>query len=767
MKTRQHVANLLLLGISFAGLLAGLVLRWSGRPDWAIYALLAGSIPILAAVLVDSVASLLRRDVGLDIIALLSIGGAVALGEYAAAGVIGLMLSGGRALEGFAEARARREMSALLARVPRTACRHDADGLETVPLDSIVAGDRLLIRPGETTPVDGVLAGGGTAVLDESALTGEPIPVTRGPGERIRSGCVNAGAPFDLLATCNAAESTLAGIVLLVKAAQDDKAPSSRLADRAAFIFTPLAVAVAGAAWALTGDPVRALAVMVVATPCPLILGVPVAVVSGVSRCAGRGVLVKGGGALERLARVRRLFLDKTGTLTAGRARVTGIEAAPGVEPDEVLRLAASLDQVSQHALAETVIAAARQRGLRLQLPSGAHEEPGAGVAGLLEGRSVSVGSYAFVAARAAPAPWGGRILRRIGYEGGTAVFIAADGRMLGAILLADEIRPETPRAVRLLRAAGIQHLTMLTGDRRDVAEAVGAALGLDDVRAELQPGDKLAAVAEARRAGPAGSACAMVGDGVNDAPALAAADVGVAMGARGSGASSEAADVVLLVDRLDRLAEAIVISQGARRIALQTVGIGMGLSMLAMLVAAFGFLPPVAGALLQEGIDVAAILNALRVLRVRVPGRPRATLPAGEVARLEAEHGELLDTVARLRTVADRLATMPALEAAAALTEVERLVREQLVPHERSDDNELYPRIERALGGGDPIAAMHRTHREIAALGGRLGRMVAELPPEGPDGDAANDFRRVLYGLDAILRLHFAQENELYYGLA
>lgn len=759
---RKRVLNLGLLACAAGGLAAGLGARWALDADWAPWLILAGAVPVLAAVLFDSLASLVRREVGLDIIALLAIGGAIALGEHVAAGVIGLMLSGGRALEDFAEARAQREMTALLGRVPRTANRYEGGQLLAVPLESVAAGDRLLVRVGETVPVDGVVATAG-AVLDEAALTGEPLPVTRGVGEKLRSGTVNAGAPFDMAAGSSAADSTFSGIVRLVAAAQAAKAPSARLADQAAFWFTPLAIALAGGAWALSGDPVRGLAVMVVATPCPLILGVPVAIVSGLSRCAGRGVLVKGGGALERLARVRTLFVDKTGTLTGGRARVVGIEGAPGVAGDEVLRLAASLDQVSQHVIAEAVVAVARARGTALVVPTEVDELPGAGVTGLVDQRRVSVGSYAYVATRAAPAAWSERFLRRTGYEGAAGVFVAADGQMLGAIRLADEIRPDSPRALRLLRQAGITEIVMLTGDRRDLAEAIGAALGVDEVRAEQQPEDKLAAITAARRRG----VCAMVGDGVNDAPALAAADVGVAMGARGSGASSEAADVVLLVDRLDRLAEALAIAHGTRRVAVETVGIGMGLSAAAMAVAALGYLPPVAGALLQEAIDVAAILNALRVLRLRVPGRPRAVLPAAQVARLKAEHERLSGLLVRLRTVADQLATLPPEQAGASLAEVEAVVRDQLLRHEREDDAQLYPVIERALGGDDPMAAMHRAHREVQQIGTLLGRMTADIPREGPDPAAANDFRRVLYGLEAVLRLHFAQEDEIYHGLA
>lgn len=755
----KRLRGLILLGLAAAGLAAGLAARALGFAEWSAWAVLAGTVPVLAAVLLQCLVSLMKREVGLDIIALLSIGGALALGEYVTAGVVALMLSGGQALEDFAEARARREMSNLLARVPRTANRYTQGQLATVPLDSVAAADRLLVRAGETVPVDGTVLGD-AAVLDESALTGEPMPVTHATGEAVRSGTINVGGPFDMQAQSSAADSTFAGIVRLVQSAQEAKAPATRLADRAAFLFTPLAIGLAAAAWAWSGDPVRGLAVLVVATPCPLILGVPVAIVSGLSRCARRGVLVKGGGALEMLARVRMLFLDKTGTLTAGRARLAAIEPAPGVAPDEVLRLAASLDQISQHTIAETVVTTARDRGLALVLPTEVAEEPGAGVTGLVDGRRVAVGSHAYVAARAGNEAWSERFLRRMGYEGSTGVFVAADGRTVGAILLADEIRPDAPRALRMLRQAGIGRVIMLTGDRRDVAEAIGAALGVDEVRAEQQPKDKLAAIAGARAGG---QRCAMVGDGVNDAPALAAADVGVAMGARGSGASSEAADVVLLVDRLDRLAEALAIARGARRIAIQTVGVGMGLSTLAMGAAALGFLPPVAGALLQELIDVAAIMNALRVLRLRIPGRPVETLSLAEVRRLEAEHERLAGPLAQLRTVADRLATLPPGEAAAALAEVDKVVRDQLLRHEREDDRQLYPVIAHALGGDDPIAAMHRTHREVQQLGGLLTRMTADLPQEGPGPAETNDFRRVLYGLDAILRLHFSQENELY----
>ncbi len=774
MADRRHVVNLGLLILSVTGLVAGLATHWAsrtawigqgawlGQAEWASWMILAGVVPVLAAVLIDSIASLFRREIGLDLIALLSIGGAVALNEYVVAGVIGVMLSSGRTLEDFAEARAHREMRALLDRVPRTANRFDGDRLVSIPLDEVAAGDRLLVRVGETVPVDGN-PHDCAAVLDEAALTGEAMPVTRAPGVAIRGGAINVGAPFEMVATTPAASSTLGMILRMVNEARAARGPSVRLADQGAFFFTPIALAMAGAAWVWSGDPIRALAVLVVATPCPLILGVPVAIVCGLSACAGRGVLVKGGGALERLARVRTLFLDKTGTLTGGQAQMIAVETAGEVNAEEVLRLAASLDQLSKHVIAAAVVAAARVRELTLAKPTDVEEEPGAGMTGTIEGRRVSVGGHDYIAAHAADTPWTDTLRRLVVHERASPVFVAVDGRLLGALLFADEIRPDSARALRLLRRAGIGRIVMLTGDRRDIGEAMGAALGLDDVRAELLPEDKMAAIAEARAEG----VCAMVGDGVNDAPALSAADVGVAMGVRGAGAPSEAADVVILVDRLDRLAEAVAIARGTRRIALRTVVGGMSLSGLAMLAAAFGLLPPVAGAVLQEAIDVAAILNALLVLRVRIPGRPKSPLAVSDISRLREEHEVLSGLLGRIRKVADQLAFLPPEDAAAALTDIEVLVRERLMRHEQEDDTLLYPLIERRLGGDDPIGAMHRTHREIRDLGLRLGRMVADLGPGVADRAEANEFRRVLYGLDAILRLHFAQEDEMYHGLA
>ena len=758
----RSAANRLLLACSAAGLAIGIA-AWSiGEPLWADRAWIFGSLPVLAAAFAGTLRGIVRRDAGLDLLALLAIGGAVALGENATAAVIGFMLATGRSLEDFAEARARREMTALLDRAPRNANRYQPEGLVQIPLDSIAPGDRLLVRGGEAVPTDGTIAGG-SAVLDESALTGEPLPVRRIAGERVASGSLNAAGPFDMVAATTASEGTFAGIVRLVEAAQQAKSPAARLAGRYALMFVPLSLAVAVAAWASARDPMRALAVLVVATPCPLILAVPVAIVAGMSRCARRGVLVKGGAVLEKLAEAKFLFFDKTGTLTGGRARLAAIEPASGFEAAEVLRLAASLDQLSQHAIAQAVVAAARARGLELSMPAGVEETAGEGVRGVVEGRDVIVGNHAFAAAAAPDAVWSSRLVRRIGYEGAAGVFVAIGGAAAGVLLLRDEIRLETPRALRLLRRAGVGRIAMLTGDRRDVAETIGEALGVDAVLADLKPPDKLAAIERSRTAG----VTIMVGDGINDAPALAAADVGVAMGARGAAASSQAAGVVLLADRLDRLAEAVLIARRSRSIAVESVVAGMGLSLAAMGVAAFGYLPPLAGAVLQEAIDVAVIVNALRALQPHRLRRMSGVLDEADVLRLKSEHDELAPLLDRVRATADRIAALPASDIAAELQGLNELMTQQLLPHERQDDVEVYPAVARLIGGDDPMAAMSRMHREIRHLARSLAQIGGDLPPQGPDAATIGEIQRILHGLDAILRLHFAQEEEIYHNLA
>ncbi|MGO4813433.1 heavy metal translocating P-type ATPase [Cupriavidus sp. 2MCAB6] len=748
-----------LLSLSAVTLSAGSLLYWFESVAHARAVWLTGVVPVLISLAASTILAAWRRQAGVDILALLAIGFAWWLGEHFAAAVISLMLASGRALESYAETRAASEMSALLRHAPREASRYENGEWRPVPLDLVRPGDRLLVRAGEVAPADGTLIQ--SADLDESTLTGEAMPQRRAPGEPLRSGVVNAGAPFEMLAGATAAQSTYSGIVRLVMEARQSRSPSTRMADRYALLLVPLALAVAGAAWFLTGDARRALAVLVVATPCPLILAVPVAIVCGMSRSASRGILVKSGAALERLAQGRVLFFDKTGTLTAGQARVSAIEAAPGDAPDEVLRLAASLAQASVHVSSRALVAAARERGLALALPAKVGEEPGAGLSGIVDGHAVTLGSLAHVARATVPKPWSTALLRRLSHEGASAVFLGVDGAMRGALQLADQIRLDTPRALRLLRQAGIRRMVMLTGDRDDVAQMTGAMLGVTEVRAQQTPAQKLEAIREAQRH----DTVIMIGDGVNDAPALAAADVGVAMGAAGAAASAQAADIVLLVDRLDRLAEAIQIARRARRIAVQSVVAGMALSLAAMIAAAFGYLPPLAGALLQEAIDVAVILNALRARKAGPDWLP-AQLSRAETAKLKTEHAELGQVLDQVRSMADRVASLPGGVAALELAHLNQALRQQLLAHERHDDADLYPELAQRLGGRDPLAALSGGHREIFRLVGLLERIAADQPADGIDLESAQEVRRLLYELNAILRLHFAQEDELYHAL-
>jgi heavy metal translocating P-type ATPase len=597
-----------ILFFAVAGLVSGLVLYLAGKPELASAAWLIGVLPALMALLVEILRSIGRGEVGLDIVAALSMTAALVFGENLAAAVVAVMYSGGTFLESFAEGRARREMHDLLSRVPRTATRHLNGGLEEVALDQIEPGDRLLIRQGDVVPVDGTVASD-TAFVDTSALTGEALPVRLSRGAETMSGSTNAGEAFDITATHRAAESTYAGIVRLVEEAQHSKAPMSRLADRWSLGFLAATVTIAFAAWWFTGDPIRAVAVLVVATPCPLILAVPVALVAGLSRAAHFGVLIKGAGPLEAMARIRTLILDKTGTLTDGRPQIVSIDSHDGMSQDDILRFAASLDQASKHPVAQAVVAAAKARGLTLPIPSEVVEIPGEGVIGVVEGRAVIVGGAGFVADRVTQASGDLPALS----AGSVVVALAVGGKMAGHLVMSDPLREGTGAMLAGLRRGGIERILLATGDRADVAERVTEGLGLDEVRAGLSPDQKVMLVLSERRNGPV----MMVGDGVNDAPALAAADVGVAMGARGAAASAEAADVVLLVDRIDRLGPGIEIARRARGIAVQSVVAGIGLSVAGMVAAAFGYLSPVQGALLQEVIDVAVILNALRALRI------------------------------------------------------------------------------------------------------------------------------------------------------
>ena len=751
----------LLLVVTTAGMVAGGAAWLAGASGFADAAWLATAACGLGYALWVAVASVAHGRVSVDVIALLALAGAIAVDELLAAAVISVMLTSGRTLEAWAAYRARHDLSALLERAPRAGRRYRDGSLETVPLDQIAAGDLLLVAAGNVVPVDGTLAAG-VAVLDESALTGEALPVEHVQGDTLRSGTLNAAGPFDLRATSSAADSTYAGIVRLVSEAESAQAPFVRLADRYAMWFLPLSLAVAAAAWALGGAE-RAVAVLVVATPCPLILAAPVALVSGLSAAARRGIVVKNGAVLERMARCTTVLLDKTGTLTAGQPAVTAIVPAGALPPEQILALAASLDQASGHVLATAIVRAAAERGCPLHQPAGVTEQPGQGIEGTVAGRQVRLGRAEWAAVTGMP-PWARAVRRRAWLDGALTVFVAVDGKPAGALLLEDRIRPDARQTIRALRRGGFTRIVLATGDRAEAAGAVGALTGVDEVLAELTPAAKLDAVRrEQRRA-----AVIMTGDGINDAPALALADVGVAMGARGATASSEAADAVLTVDHLGRLGEAAALARRTRRIALQSVLAGMGMSLAAMGVAAAGLLPAVWGALLQEGIDVAVILNALRALRPVAPAGRLTDADAALTRRFRAEHQIIRADIEQLRIAADAL-TMDQRAAPAAMDQVRHahaLLTGEIWPHENAEEADLYPALNRLLGGADPTAAMSRAHAEIAYQITRLGRLIADIGDRAPDETDVTDLRGALYGLYAILRLHTVQEDEAYLSL-
>lgn len=688
--------------------------------------------------------------------------GALFLGQYLAGAVIALMLAGGQALERLADSRARRELSSLLQRAPRIAHLCDGEKIWSISVDEVSLGDVLLVKPGEVVPVDGVVVGA-TAILDEAALTGEAVPVEHREGEQVRSGALNsAGGPFKIRAIALARDSTYAGIVRLVQEAQASKAPLLRLADQYSLWFLPVAVGAAFFAWFISGEPMRALAVLVVATPCPLILAAPVAIISGISCAARRGIIIKGGGALETLARCVVLVLDKTGTVTGGSPVVTDIESFGQYSADQLLQFAASLDQISPHVLAGPILKAANDRHLTLIFPADVKEELGSGIRGFVDGHLVELGRSGWVLGDQAAPPQLRRLRRRTLFEGSSSVAIAVDREIAGALILEDPIRPDAPLTLRLLRRVGFKKIYLVTGDHEDVARIVGSVLGVDRVFAERSPAEKVTAVQEARRDG----ATVMVGDGINDAPALAAADVGVALGARGATASSEAADIVLLLDRIDRLAEGVQIARHSRHIALQCIFAGMGLSSIAMIVAAIGLLPPVAGALLQEAIDLLVILNGLRALG----GKRKSSAEDAEFSevsrQIRAQHRSLLPGVKRIRHLADRLELIPPMQAQSELVNMRQFLFEEILPHEQSEDTNVYPMVAKIMGGAEPTATMTRAHLEIAHLVNLLGRTLDDLPREGPDPEDVRELKRILYGLHAILALHFAQEEESYLTL-
>lgn len=597
--------------LSLAGLLLGLYLTYPGnRTDIGRYVwygtLIVGGLPLVLA----TVRRLLRREFASDIIASLAIIGAIVLDQSFAGAIIVLMQSGGEALENYAHRRATASLDRLTRRAPRWAYRYTEARLDRVPVEEVHPGDRLSVRSGDVVPVDGEIFSP-SAIVDEAAVTGEPLPRTRRAGESVLSGMVNVGPAFDLVASRRSGESQYARIVDLVRNAQTRKPAIQRLADRYATWFTPTTVVVALLAAIFDHSAVTGLAVLVVATPCPLILATPIAVLRGVDRASSRGIVVKSGAAIEEMGRAQVVLFDKTGTLTTGRPEVDRVVSLGKVRPEEVLRLAAAVEQYSSHPLSGAVTR--RTKGVVLPPVVNHHEFPGAGVAGTVEGQRITVGSRGLcesVARRSLDEEWE-RVRSSGAVQGRLISFLLIEGNPVGAVLFEDPLRPEVPGLADRLRHLGIRQIGLLTGDNRENAEDVAHRAGIPIVEADLLPEQKVERVGEYRRR--AGSTI-MVGDGINDAAALASASVGVAMGAQGAGITAEAADAVLLVDDVSRVTDGIGLGQRMLRVARQGIIFGLGASLVLMGIASFGLIEPADGAVIQELLDIAVIFNALRV---------------------------------------------------------------------------------------------------------------------------------------------------------
>lgn len=563
-------------------------------PHVAAIVINVAGLALAALMFWDMVQTLRSGKFGVDLLAITAVVATVVVGEYWAALIVLLMLTGGDALEDYAAHKANSELRDLLANTPTMAHRQEGGKLVDVAADAVKVGDTVVVRPGEVVPVDGRVVDG-DSLVDEANITGESRPVAKSVDAPLMSGTVNGDAALTVQVTKTAADSQYQSIVRLVQDAASQQAPFVRLADRYAVPFTLVAYVIAGVAWFLSGDPVRFAEVLVVASPCPLILAAPIALVSGMSRTSRNGIIVKSGAALEKLASARTVAFDKTGTVTRGDLRVVAVEpAVDDVDDATLLSWAASAEQHSGHILARALVTAAE--GHELSPSTDVSETTGHGVTATVEGKVVAVGQAGFAHAT--------------NVSDQTAVYVSVDGRYVGRILFADTIRAETPATMKRLHALGIHNLMMISGDRQQTADAVADQAGIDTVYAQQLPADKIAVLKQVSRDQ---RPVVMVGDGVNDAPSLAAADVGIAMGARGATAASESADVVLLHDDLSQVASGVLIARDTMAIAREAVLIGIGICTVLMLIASFGVIPAIIGALFQEVVDTVTILYALR----------------------------------------------------------------------------------------------------------------------------------------------------------
>ncbi len=588
---------------SIAAILLHLLLRLAGEASAARIPLLVtlalGGLPLLY----DLLGKLLKREFGSDLLGGISIVTSVLLGEYLAGAIIVLMLSGGEALESYALRSASSVLAALARRMPSVAHRRGADGIQEVPLAEIMVGDTLVIHPHETCPADGVVIEG-HGVMDESYLTGEPFKITKTLGSTVISGAINGEAVLAIRTTQRAADSRYAKIMEVMRESEATRPRLRRLGDQLGAIYTPLALGVAVSAWAISGESHRFLAVLVIATPCPLLLAIPIAIIGSISLCARRAIIVKSPVVLEQIAGCRTAIFDKTGTLTYGEPKLTEQLIAPGFEQRDVLTLVASLERYSKHPLGRAILDAAKAEGLQLPEATEVNEQPGQGLRGTVSGHSLQVTSRGKLATENLA---GADQLPPIG--GGLECVVAIDRRYAAALRFRDAPRAESrPFVSHLGPKHHFARVMIISGDREPEVRYLAEQVGIAEIHAQQSPEQKLALV----RTETAAAKTLYVGDGINDAPAMMAATVGIAIG-QNSDVTAEAAGVVIMDNSLKKVDEFMHISRRMRVIALQSAVGGMALSVIGMAFASTGHLSPVSGAIAQEVIDVLAVLNALR----------------------------------------------------------------------------------------------------------------------------------------------------------
>lgn len=609
LRVAKFLGNYRLFSTAIAAVLLAIGLQLMGYHTAAKMVLGAIALIEVIPLLIDMYKSLRSGTYGIDLLAATAIISSVILGQFWAAIVIVLMLTGGEALEDYAEKRAKSELNELLKNAPQKAKVIRKKKTIEIKVDEIRVGDKIIIDAGDLVPVDAVIIEG-SANFDESSLTGESLPQNKDIKDKLLSGSINLDGSIVAKALATAENSQYQQIVRLVQSAQAAQAPFVRLADRYSIPFTFGAFTLALGVWFVSGDPVRFLEVIVVATPCPLILAAPIALMSGMALSSRYGIIVKTGSALEKLAEAKTMAFDKTGTLTSGELAVDKIKSFGSQSEEEVLAIAASLEQNSNHILAHAIVAAAKERGIKLLKAKNIKEISGLGLSANLKGKNILIGRYKLMEQQGLPAPH----KFNISSVKQTAAFVAYDNEIIGLITVNDQIRPESKKTISKLKQLGIKKILMVTGDNQSVADKIAKQLGITDVHANTLPADKLKVIEDIKQ-----RPVIFAGDGVNDAPVLTAADVGIALGAKGSPAASESADMVIMLDDISRVTVAATIAKRTFSIAKQSIFIGIAMSSALMLIFATGKFTALTGAVIQEAVDVAVIFNALRAHIIKV----------------------------------------------------------------------------------------------------------------------------------------------------